>query len=104
MAIETRRQALVDRLGELTGRIEDIEQTLEMPHSKGWEEQAVEREGEEVLEDLGDQSVAEIAMIRAALARIDDGSYGVCVSCGEDISEARLDVLPATPYCRNCAR
>ncbi len=104
MALETRRQALVDRLGELTGRIEKIEDTLEMPHSKGWEEQAIEREGEEVLEDLGDQGVAEIAMIRAALARIEDGSYGVCVTCGEDISEERLDVLPATPYCRNCAR
>ncbi|MHA1127489.1 MAG: TraR/DksA C4-type zinc finger protein, partial [Alphaproteobacteria bacterium] len=29
--------------------------------------------------------------------------YGVCVACGEDISEERLDVLPDTPKCRKCA-
>jgi RNA polymerase-binding transcription factor DksA len=104
MAVESRRQALLGRLGELTGRIGQIEDELEMPHTKDLEDQAAEREGEEVLEDLGEQGRAEIAMIHAALARIEAGTYGVCVTCGDTISEERLDVIPATPYCRNCAR
>mgnify|MGYP001088980676 CR=1 FL=1 len=42
--------------------------------------------------------------LRAALARIEDGTYGTCVRCGAVISAERLDVLPATPFCRHCAR
>jgi len=52
---------------------------------------------------MGQSGLAEIDVIRAALARIEDGSYGFCVKCGERISEERLDVLPATPFCRKCA-
>jgi RNA polymerase-binding transcription factor DksA len=42
-------------------------------------------------------------MIEAALGRIAHGDYGICVACGNPISEERLDVLPQTPKCRNCA-
>jgi RNA polymerase-binding transcription factor DksA len=38
-----------------------------------------------------------------ALARVDDGTYGVCVECGRPISPARLDALPAAPRCIECA-
>jgi RNA polymerase-binding transcription factor DksA len=64
---------------------------------------AVEREDDEVLERLGVSGQEEIARIRAALARMEAGEYGVCVTCGEDIAEERLDLLPATPFCRRCA-
>jgi RNA polymerase-binding transcription factor DksA len=99
----TYRQALLDRLSELDTRLHDIESELDTPRSADWEDQATEREGEEVLERLGESGQAEIARIRAALARIRDGSYGICVQCGEPISEARLSVLPATPLCKECA-
>jgi DnaK suppressor protein len=41
--------------------------------------------------------------IRAALERIDDGSYGRCEECGKTIPEARLEALPQTPWCVRCA-
>lgn len=41
--------------------------------------------------------------IDAALARIADGDYGICVTCGEDIPAARLAIDPATPLCVDCA-
>jgi DnaK suppressor protein len=41
---------------------------------------------------------------RAALARIDDGTYGRCQECGRDIPAARLQALPYTPYCVPCAQ
>ena len=47
---------------------------------------------------------AELARIAAALARIDDGSYGYCITCGEDIAEKRLRFDPAVPTCVGCAR
>lgn len=101
--IATYRRTLLDRLAELDIRLHDIESELDEPRSADWEDQATEREGEEVLERLGESGQAEIARIRAALARIRDGKYGICAQCGEAISEARLAVLPATPLCKDCA-
>lgn len=97
------RQALMARLAELDSQLHHVESELDATHSKDWEDSATEREGDEVLERLGEGSEAEIARIRAALQRMRDGSYGICVRCGEEISEARLATLPETPLCRNCA-
>jgi DnaK suppressor protein len=44
----------------------------------------------------------ELAQVVAALRRLDDGSYGFCLDCGEPIAEARLMALPATPHCVSC--
>lgn len=40
--------------------------------------------------------------VRAALRRIDEGNYGVCLHCEEDISPKRLAAVPWTPYCIQC--
>jgi DnaK suppressor protein len=40
--------------------------------------------------------------IEEALERIDDGSYGVCEGCGEDISIKRLEARPVAKYCIDC--
>ncbi|GAB6875869.1 TraR/DksA C4-type zinc finger protein [Thermaerobacter litoralis] len=41
--------------------------------------------------------------IDAALARLEDGTYGYCQRCGRPIPRERLEVLPATPFCVECA-
>ena len=40
--------------------------------------------------------------VRAALRRIDDGTFGVCVHCEEEISIKRVNAVPWTPYCISC--
>ncbi|MEO8025331.1 MAG: TraR/DksA family transcriptional regulator [Bryobacteraceae bacterium] len=40
--------------------------------------------------------------VRGALRRIDDGSFGTCLHCEEDISPKRLAAVPWTPYCIQC--
>lgn len=40
--------------------------------------------------------------IKVALLRFDKGTYGKCARCGAEISEARLDAIPETIYCRRC--
>ena len=55
------------------------------------------------MEAMGKEGLHEIAQIRAALDRMREGTYGTCQKCGEDISAERLDAVPATPFCRNCA-
>jgi DnaK suppressor protein len=41
----------------------------------------------------------ELSAVVAALARLDDGSYGVCVDCGQPIERARLEAIPWAPRC-----
>jgi DnaK suppressor protein len=40
--------------------------------------------------------------VRAALRRIDDGSYGVCLHCEDDINPKRLNAIPWAPFCIQC--
>ena len=43
-----------------------------------------------------------IRKIKEALARIDEGDYGHCVACGEEISEKRLIARPVATHCIDC--
>lgn len=43
-----------------------------------------------------------IQKIKKAIQRTEDGSYGVCDECGEEISESRLKARPETTLCFNC--
>ena len=44
----------------------------------------------------------ELGLVDNALTRIDAGTYGACVSCGDDIDIARLQANPITARCREC--
>ena len=59
---------------------------------------------DEVLEALTDDARRELALIRAALNRMETGSYGVCARCGEDIPAGRLRALPSAALCMACAQ
>lgn len=94
-----RKAELEARRDFLRRRIAGIGAELDSHDAKDWEEMATEREGDEVLEDLGQSAQTELRMIEAALVRIEEGEYGYCVTCGEKISEERLNLIPATPFC-----
>lgn len=89
---------------EVTQRITAIDKDIRHEGmSSDWEEQATERENDEVLESLGTASTEELQMIKAALQRIDSGDYFSCSVCGEDIPPARLELLPFSTRCVSCA-
>jgi len=48
---------------------------------------------------LRDRNEQQLAAVDAALARLDDGTYGTCVRCGRPIAPERLDALPWAAYC-----
>ncbi|MTI45776.1 TraR/DksA family transcriptional regulator [Roseibium hamelinense] len=50
------------------------------------------------------QRRTEIQRIDAALKRLEDGDYGCCVECGDDIADKRLEIDPAAAMCISCAR
>lgn len=97
------RQRLMARKADLLDRLHRFEDELDSPADPDSEERAVQREGDEAMESLGLTGQREIEAIEAALKRFDDGSFGVCVTCGDTISAERLNLLPQTPFCRTCA-
>lgn len=48
------------------------------------------------------RSEASLEAIEAALARLDAGTFGLCVTCGGPISAERLDAVPHADVCRHC--
>jgi RNA polymerase-binding transcription factor DksA len=95
---------LRDRAEELKGRLTRIERDLDAPVPTDWDDQAIEREDDQVQEGLGAAGYSELLAVEAALKRVATGDFGICVACGSEISEERLDAVPYAPRCRNCAR
>ena len=95
---------LEQRRRELEAEIGQIDKDLRQPHSADDEERALETEGDEVLEGLGNAHLKELQEIEAALKRIELGTYGICTTCGEPIDRARLEALPYTNHgmCPDC--
>ncbi|MEM9063188.1 MAG: TraR/DksA family transcriptional regulator [Pseudomonadota bacterium] len=96
-------RVLTDRKAYLEHSLDHIERELDKEPPKDFEDRATEREGDEVMEHLGTAELAELRAVNAALHRIEAGTYGDCAACGEEISSARLEVVPHTQKCRNCA-
>jgi RNA polymerase-binding protein DksA len=53
---------------------------------------------------LEENSEHVLTEIEAALLRIDDGTYGICVNCGRPIAEERLAAIPWATHCIDCKR
>lgn len=91
-------------LAELEGRRLRIAEDLNEPLNPDSSERAVEMEDDAPLEGQAALLDREIASVKRALARIEDGSYGECVRCGENIASARLEARPEAALCIDCAR
>ncbi len=68
-----------------------------------FEEGAQSEHEQYTLSLLGEVQRRQVAMIDAALARIEAGEYGVCVDCESEIDPKRLQVLPFALLCTECA-
>lgn len=96
--LESRRNALAQRLA----RVQRHRRREDGPLEADAQEQAQERENDEVLDGLDDQARAEVAALDAALARLAAGTYGECDRCGDPIAAGRLRALPTALRCIAC--
>jgi len=103
--LETYRQRLLALQQQLVQRIFNLEDTMlamdadrDIEHTDRVQEEAAEV----ALTALDEQGRREMAAIQAALARIDAGTYGICDTCGETISAARLAAMPMARRCVAC--
>ena len=98
------RRLLIDQksrlAGELDSIVEDVVNDLHPPN----EPREIPSEALDKTLTLQATEVSLLDDVRAALARIDDGSYGSCGKCGQAIPTDRLQAIPYTPWCVECAR
>ena len=97
------RQRLAQQKAELNNRVHKIKADIGRGLDADSKEQSGQLENQEVLDALANEATGEIADINAALQRLDEGNYGVCSNCGEDIDTRRLDALPYAVECIDCA-
>ena len=93
---------LLNRQRELNARLHKIEADFEEPKNPDSDDRAIERNNDEVLDELGQVGQDELKAIAAALERIAKGTYGICTRCGRPISRERLDAVPYAPLCDIC--
>ncbi len=63
---------------------------------------AVQSYQKELLFLQGSQGHSQLTQVRSALERLEDGSFGECQQCGNQIGEKRLEAVPWTSYCISC--
>ena len=101
--LDEAKTKLEAQLAELEDRLSRIERDLAEPPDADSSERAVQMEDDDALEGQAALISNEIAAARRALERIEDGSYGECVRCGNDIAAGRLDARPEAALCIECA-
>ncbi|MFZ0271470.1 MAG: TraR/DksA family transcriptional regulator [Acidobacteriaceae bacterium] len=65
-------------------------------------DQAVLSYQKELLFTQGTEGHSQMSLVRLALERLHEGTFGECLHCGKAIGEKRLEALPWTPYCIEC--
>jgi DnaK suppressor protein len=102
--IQEEKERLERDLGEAVAEMSVMEQRLEErgDYSLGEGDPAIHTW--ELNLALYQRMRDKIESIRAALRRIEAGTYGVCQRCGARIDRARLDIIPDAGLCIECAR
>jgi RNA polymerase-binding protein DksA len=101
---DTRRRLLA-RQTELTARSKRLQadQRRDLdPLSADAPDRAVQQENDEVVDGLSDVVASELSQIDRAIARLDAGRYGICTTCGHEISAKRLKAAPYADECQSC--
>lgn len=98
------RMRLESQLAELKTRQSRIAEDLAQPLDPDPSEQAVEMEDDDSLRAQAAFVAREIVSVTRALTRIEVGTYGLCVRCGDEIAPERLGARPEAALCIACAR
>ncbi len=96
--LEEERARLRERLGELGLGVDDA---LDFDGGFADTSQVTAERGE--MEALAGSLTDSLREVEDALAKLDEGSYGRCESCGGPIADARLEAMPAARLCIACA-
>lgn len=100
-ALEQHKLTLLQQLaGRMDGELARVPAVEEIETSPA--DSASNRTLNQLELEADEHKQAQLSSVRHALARIDDGSYGLCDSCGNEIPFSRLNARPEAPLCIAC--
>ena len=104
---EAIRRELESRLRSTRSRVESLAERPELGEAQGFGKRIGDGTVEAIsrVVDIGVGSSLEVGLARSerALAKLDEGSYGICDGCGVPIAGPRLEAMPDSVLCVACA-
>ena len=100
--LDTAEQNLLKLKDEYESRIDKIEDHIQNPQddlNEHWEDQAISYRQNDMRKNLMAEARQSLTYVENALSRIENGTYGECEVCGEQIEEQRLEALPYATLC-----
>ncbi len=101
------RELLLARRSKLRGQVDDGDpaaKTVELDQTRQGRLSRMDAMQQQAMAvAAGERRQQELGRIEAALRRIADGDYGVCLDCGEEIARGRLKIQPTATRCVRCA-
>ena len=99
------KEALLAEQAALTKELDDLNHTIK-EEAVGYSTHPAD-DGTNAFDqarDLAVQVTTEqtLKLVDDALARFDNGTYGLCLDCGQEIDAARLEAIPYAPLCLSC--
>ncbi|RKX83108.1 MAG: TraR/DksA family transcriptional regulator [Spirochaetes bacterium] len=91
-------------LKHLAAESEDFQNIIEDIDPKDLADIAADDIDKKTLEILGAQDVKRLNLIDAAISRIENGKYGICMQCGKKIPKERLEAIPYALLCVECKK
>ncbi len=101
VALQRRRRQILETTRRAAAELDALRSAERDPE---FEEGAQSEHAQYTLSRLGETQRRELALIDAALARVDAGEYGVCRDCEAEIDPRRLAALPYALLCTECAQ
>ena len=102
---DTLRAHLQEERGQLLARIDEltIGGEVELDYDADFADRGSVASAQGENYTLADTLQSHLSAVENALSRIEDGTYGTCDMCGEQIGQARLEAIPSTSRCINHA-
>jgi DnaK suppressor protein len=97
-----RREAELREILRATGDVAEHTSDVSKGEVVDFKDMAIEETQAVVEHAKAGHAAEELEQMIAARRRLQDGSYGECLDCGDEIDLRRLLALPATPYCTAC--
>jgi DnaK suppressor protein len=89
-------------LKHLASESDEFKELIEDLKPKDLADIAADDIDRKTLQALGSQDLKRLQLIESALVRIENGHYGVCMSCGKKIPRERLEAIPYAFLCVEC--
>jgi DnaK suppressor protein len=101
--LEVKQAEIQQHIATLTGSPASTEDAIQASYDvEEREEEAVDLQETDVDQAILDNEKTLLAEVQQALARIENGTYGICSNCGQPIPEKRLEAIPWATLCLTC--